>query len=348
MNRSRGKRGAASGISRRRFAIETGLGLAGLALSRKGLPQEEPRSAVALVRSSDRSAALRTALGLFGSIDFGGKDLYIKANFNSADKFPATTHPGTLTAVAALLRGSHCGSLTLVERSGMGSTRDIWDQLGITLLARQLEIRLLALDDLSAEEWRKEELPGSSWKSGIEVPKFLDRDAYLVQISNLKTHRFGGNFSGSLKNSVGLVAKYGRLNPDYNYMKELHNSPQQGAMIAEVNLAYEPRLVIMDAMEVFTTGGPEIGEIAAPEVILASSDRVAIDAAGVGLLRMQREVPGQFLYTRPVYDHDQLKRAVELKLGAKATEIDFLTADSHAAMLAAQLESILQEVPKPK
>ena len=328
--------------------MQAGFGVAGLVMGGgAALAQDGPRSALALARGAERPTALKAAVDLLGKIDFGGKDLYLKANYNSPDPFPATTHPDTLSTVVGLLRASNCGKLTLVERSGMGSTRDVWERLGIPGLAQRLDFQLVALDDLPAEQWRKEELPNSNWKAGVEVPKFLGRDAYLVQIANLKTHRFGGVFSASLKNSVGLVAKYGQINSGYNYMKELHSSPQQGAMIADLNLVYEPKLIIMDAMQVFVSGGPETGELASPEVVFASSDRVAIDAVGVALLRLQST--GEPQNWRTVYEQEQLKRAVELKLGAKsADEIHFLTADARCSRLASQLEAILEEPPKTK
>jgi len=333
-------------ITRREFGARTGLGFAGFALSLgRGSAWEEEPSPVALARNPDRSASLKTAFQLLGRIDFGGRDLYLKGNFNSPDPFPATTHPDTLNAVVSFLRTCNCGKLTLVERSGMGITSDVWARLGLPDLARRLDVTLMALEDLPDNEWQKEELPGSNWKTGVEVPRFLNRDAFLVQICNLKTHRFGGVFSASLKNSIGLVAKYGRIKPGYNYMKELHASPQQGAMIAEVNQIYAPRLVIMDATQVFTSGGPETGELASPEAVLASSDRVAIDAAGVALLQLS--TTGDPQKWRSVFEQDQLKRAIELKLGAPNAEaIRFVTADVRASRLALQLEAILQETPK--
>ncbi len=350
MNRSRKLWTFAGRISRRELAVRVCLGVAGTVVAgRHGVAQGNERSELALARNQDRRTALKGAFALLGKMDFGGKDLYLKGNYGSADPYPATTHQETLDVVVALLRESNCGEITLVERSAMGLTRDIWDNLGVTAQAKRLGVRLVALEELAADQWRKADLPGSNWKAGIEVPAFLDQDTYLIQVCNLKTHRFGGIFSASLKNSVGLVAKEGKLNAGYNYMRELHASAQQGAMIAEINLTYRPKLVIMDAMQAFVTGGPDTGEIANPDVVLASSDRLAIDAAGVALLRLQRDLPGEPINLRPIYDQDQLKRAIELNLGARnATEIRFLTADTRSALLATQLESNLQEVPKPK
>jgi uncharacterized protein (DUF362 family) len=337
-------------ISRRKFGLHAGMGLAGLALAcGRGISQDEVPSPVALARNADRKSAFRGATNLLGRMDFGGRDVLLKANYNSLDPFPATTHPDTLTGVISYLRESNCGAITLVERSGMGVTHDIWVSSGVSELAGKLGFALLALEDLTSGQWRKEGLPGSNWKAGIEVPQLLNRDAYVIQICNLKTHRFGGIFSGSLKNSIGLMAKYGHVNAGYNYMAELHSSAQQGAMIAEVNLAYEPKLVIMDAMQVFTSGGPEAGEVATPEVFFASGDRVAIDAAGVALLRLQRDAADQPLNLRAVYEQDQIRRASELHLGARSMdEIRFLTEDARSSILASQLESLIREVPKTK
>jgi hypothetical protein len=67
----------------------------------------------------------------------------------------------------------------------------------------------------------------------------------------------------------------------YDYMAKLHTSPFQKQTIAEINRFYKVDLAIMDATEGFVKGGPERGERAKPNLILASSDRVAIDAVSV-------------------------------------------------------------------
>lgn len=329
--------------------MQAGLCAAGLALGCHRSPaQVSPQSKVFLAHNASREIALKTALRLPGRMDLGGEDIYLKANYNSPDPFPATTHPETLRLVAGFLRESKCGRITLVERSGMGLTRDIWEKLGVPDLARQLDINLLDLDEVPADKWRKVDLPpGSSWKSGIEIPAFLDHDACVVQIANLKTHRFGAIFSASLKNSLGLIAKNGHVNAGYNYMAELHASTQQGSMIADVNQVYEPRLIIMDAMQVFVSGGPETGDLGTPEAVLTSDDRVAIDAAGIALLRLHMEFPGHPLSRNSVYEQEQIKRAAELNLGASdATGIQFVTAEARSSMLASQLEGMLASVNK--
>ena len=112
---------------------------------------------------------------------------------------------------------------------------------------------------------------------------FHDADK-VVQTCCLKTHRFGGHFTLSMKNSVGLVAKRvpGGM---YDYMWELHGSPNQRKMIAEINSFYSVDFVLMDGIKAFVTGGPDKGTLVEPKLLLASRDRVAIDAAGVAILK---------------------------------------------------------------
>jgi uncharacterized protein (DUF362 family) len=333
-------------ISRRDFNQRISSAAATFAL-RKHFSPDDGKSLVALVKNRDRQAALSTAFALAAPVGFENRQLYLKGNFTSPDSFPATTHPDTLRGVVAHLRALGCGKITLVERSTFGTTARIWEILGIPSLAKELGVALLPLDELPASRWRRKALPGSHWKRGIEIPDFLETGEPLIQICTIKTHRFGGHFSASLKNSIGLIAKHASENPSHNYMEELHESLDQRQMIAEVNQAYIPALVVMDAMQVMTAGGPDRGETAAPEVVGVSTDRVAIDAMGVILLRLNGAGPP--ISRGAVFQFDQLKRAGELKIGAAtADQIEFLTSDPDSSALAAQIKGLLSETDNEK
>ncbi len=298
-------------------------------------------SPVSIVKTADRSAGIRKALELLGEIRFEGKEVYLKCNYNSPDPFPASTHPEALTTTVGYLKAKGSHRIILAERSGMGSSRDIMNKLGTLELIRQLEIEVMPLEELSAENWRNVDIPGSHWSSGVEVPGFLQQ-ACVVQVCNLKTHRFGGQFSASLKNSIGLIAKYSSKDPQRNYMRELHASPYQCQMIAEVNQIYSPIIAIMDAVQAFIKGGPETGELADSRVIAASTDRVALDAVGLALLRQLGA--GFPLNQGSIFNQEQIKRATELGLGARSgKDIRLLTDDNESRMLALKLETLLNE-----
>jgi len=58
------------------------------------------------------------------------------------------------------------------------------------------------------------------------------------------------------------------------HMGELHQSPHQQEMIAEINEPFSPDLVILDGIDAFVDGGPMTGKRAKGNVFLCSSDRV--------------------------------------------------------------------------
>ncbi len=333
--------------TRREFNRRLGGCCAGVMLVRDQETPPAPKHPVVLARGENRGTLVQAAVTGLGGMAFGGRTVYLKGNFNSADPHPAATHPDTLAAVVGLLRERGCKKIILVERSGMGNTADIWDKLKIPELAARLQIQLLPLDGTPSPVWRREPLPGSHWKSGVEVPAFLTPECCVVQITNIKTHRFGGQFSGSLKNSLGLVAKHDSRDPAINYMAELHESRYQRLMIAEVNQIYTPSLVVMDAMHAFTEGGPERGELASPHIVAASADRVAMDAVGVALLRIHGA--GAPLKRGDIFALDQIKRAAELDLGAKsAAEIDLRAGNPDSRLVVDQISAILTNPPPDK
>ena len=184
-------------------------------------------------------------------------------------------------------------------------------------LAGQLGFNAVVLDELGKDGWVNFEHEGTHWLRGFHLAKMFHDADKIVQTCCLKTHRYGGHFTLSMKNSVGMVAKRvpGGM---YDYMWELHSSPFQRQMIAEINLLYNLDFVIMDGIKAFTSGGPESGTTVEPNLLLAGRDRVAIDAVGVSILKLYG-AKGK-VGSEPVFEQDQLKRAAELGFGVKSAE----------------------------
>ena len=294
---------------------------------------------VALVKTHHRLEGVNRALDMLEPLPLAGKHLFLKPNWNSADPFPGSTHNDTLAALVRWLQAQGAARITVGDRSGMGDTRAVMEQKGIFRLAGELGLDVVVFDELEAEAWIKTDVPGSHWKQGFALARpALDADG-IVQTCCLKTHRFGGHFTLSLKNSVGLVAK--RIPAErHDYMHELHLSRHQRRMIAEINAAYQPDLVLFDGLEAFTNGGPDKGNKVEVGVILAGTDRVAIDAVGVAVLRhlgTTRKVS-----QGPVFEQQQIARAVELGLGCSGpAQIELLTDDTQGEAYAAQIRDIL-------
>ena len=297
-------------------------------------------SEVFVLKTTDRATGVSALLNKFGLDEYSGKQVALKANFNSADPFPASTHLDTLRAIVQTLKNAGASGITLAERSGMGDTEQVLEQMGVLALSRELGFNAVVLDDVSKEDWIKVEKGETHWLRGFYMAKVFHDADKVVQTCCLKTHRFGGHFTLSLKNSVGLVAKKvpGGM---YDYMWELHGSPFQRQMIAEINNHYNLDLVLMDGIKAFITGGPERGTLVEPNLLLASQDRVAIDAVGVAILKMYG-AKGK-VGEADVFEQDQLRRATELGFGVKsAVEIQLMPLNDESRIEAERIEQVLK------
>ncbi|MTK63258.1 MAG: DUF362 domain-containing protein, partial [Methanobacterium sp.] len=247
--------------------------------------------------------------------------------------------PETLKLLINYLKAREPEKIVLGERSGMGETGDVLSEMKVLDLAQKLGFEVVVLDDEPPDSWKKIERNGNHWLNGFYISKlFTDADK-VVQTCCVKAHRFGGHFTMSLKNSVGLVAKKipGEI---YNYMGELHISPYQRSMIAEINQYYDVDVVLMDGMKAFIDKGPETGKIVEPNIMLASKDRVAIDAVGAALLRKYKTT--RAISGGNIFDLEQIKRAAELGVGVKnVRDIRIIGLNSESEAVAGALEEIL-------
>lgn len=298
-----------------------------------------PKAQVAFVKTTDRAAGVNRALDLLDVNAAKGKDLFLKPNFNSADPTPGSTHDDVLATLVRRLQSMGAGRITVGDRSGMGNTRAVMQQKDIFRMAGELGFETVVFDDLDNDDWELRQIAGSHWQYGFAVARpILDADG-VIQTCCLKTHRYGGHFTLSLKNSVGLVAK---LVPgdSHNFMNELHSSPHQRRMIAEINAAYQPDFVVLDGVEAFVDGGPANGKRVDSQVVLAGTDRVAIDAVGIAILRYFGTTPA--VSQGPIFQQEQIARAVELGLGIDSPdEIELVTDDPESAAYAEQVRQIL-------
>lgn len=291
-----------------------------------------------VARETDRARAMAACLDALDFKACSGRGVAVKANFNSDDAFPASTHPETLAALFGALQARRAGAITLAERSGMGETRRVLDRTGAMDVASRAGVRVIVLDEVGRPAW--ESFRAEHWPQGLYAARLFTEAPCAVQTMCCKTHRFGGHVTLSLKNSVGLIAK--RLPGEaHDYMQDLHRSSHQRTMIAEANLTWRPALNVMDALEAFIDGGPEAGTRVAPGVFLASDDRCALDAAAIALLR-QHGMKGPAA-SGPIAGTDQLSRALTLGLGAAPNTVEVVPASPAAADVAKRLADALKE-----
>ncbi len=280
---------------------------------------------VALVKTDDRRKGVKESLKTLNVNPVKGKNVLIKPNFNTADITPGSTHNDTLVALVEEVWEMGARSISLGERS-YPLTREVMEEKGILPILDKLNVKVIDFDNLEEKDWVLFKPKKSHWPNGFRIARPIVDAECLISTCCLKTHQFGGIFTLSLKLHVGVVptSRHG-----YEYMRELHSSPHQRKMIAEINEPFKPALVILDGINAFVDGGPMTGKRAKGEVFLASTDRVAMDAVGVAILKFLGS--NESIMKPKIFDQEQIARAVELGLGASSpSEIEVIPADENS------------------
>jgi len=284
------------------------------------------KSRVTLVRTEDRKSGVIASIEALNINPAKNKHVLIKPNFNTADPAPGSTHNDTLVGLVEKIWQMGAKSVSLGERS-FPPTRDVMEQKGIIPLMEKLDVKIINFDDLENGDWVEIKPKDSHWQNGFRVARPILESECLVSTCCLKTHQYGGVFTLSLKLHVGVVptSRHG-----YDYMRELHGSAHQRKMIAEINAPFKPDLVVLDGIDAFVDGGPMTGKRVKGNVFLASADRVAMDAAGLAVLKLLGS--NEQIMKPKIFEQEQIARAVELGLGAASpAEIDLVAADDRSA-----------------
>ena len=294
------------------------------------------KTRVSIVRTPNRAEGVSRSVQLLQSDRITGRGVLIKPNFNTADPAPGSTHNDTLRQLILELQAMGAKSVTIGERS-YHLTEKVIREKGVDRLAAELGVEIINFDDLKPEDWVLVTPEYSHWQEGFRVARPILEADCIVTTPCVKTHRHGGVITMSLKLSVGIVPIRG-----YPYMDELHSSPHQRKMIAELNQAYDPALVVLDGVEAFVDGGPDRGEKKAGNVMVAGTDRVAVDAVGVAILKELGSNPA--IMDQRIFDQEQIARAAEIGIGIRsADQIDIITGDPDSEEYAARLRKILAQ-----
>ena len=244
-----------------------------------------------------------TLLGGFERLINKGEVVLLKPNFNTSDPFPASTDLFFLRAVVELVYDCGAKIVMIGDSSTMSlNTRKVMEKIGVFELEKmERPPRIYVFDE---RRWIKKTVPGAKYLKSVSVSEYLDRADKLILLPNLKTH-FRAQFTGSLKLSVGFMKPFGRVGLHLRHIQE---------KIAELNKIINPALIIMDARKCFIRKGPSEGEVREPKLILASTDRVAIDVEGIKIIQ---SFTGNSLKDIDPWQITQIKRAVELGIGPR-------------------------------
>jgi uncharacterized protein (DUF362 family) len=288
--------------------------------------------------TEDRKEGVQSCLQAMEPSPVRGKRVLIKPNFNTADPAPGSTHNDTLAALVDELWAMGASTITLGERS-YPSTQEVMTAKKVIPLLEQRDVQIINFDDLGTGDWVEFKPKDSHWSHGFRIARPILEAECLVSTGCLKTHQYGGVFTLSLKLHVGVVPTFRNGFP---YMGELHQSPHQRELIAEINTPFSPHLVVMDGVDAFVEGGPASGKRAKGNIFWASTDRVAVDVVGLAILKHLGSNPA--VMNPKICEQEQIRRAVELGLGVSSVDdIALKPVDGDSIPCVEKLRSVLAE-----
>jgi uncharacterized protein (DUF362 family) len=227
----------------------------------------------------------------------------IKANFNSPDPYPASSDPFFLVALVDVLRRAGASHIAFGDSCGLrwAPAEEVHHRLGVPELAARLGVTHLNFD---YGPWREITINSRHFET-VSIAESAFKFDKIVYAACMKTHRHA-RFSLSLKHTAGFLSP-----PD---RRRLHFGNLEGN-VGDINQAVKPDIVFLDARKCFVTGGPARGWVRRPNLIMASTDRIALDVEALKVLKSFFAF--NRLYRNP-WEHIQIRRAVALGLGVSS------------------------------
>lgn len=209
-----------------------------------------------------------------------GEKILLKPNLLAADppEKCVTTHPAVFKAVAEVFRNAGV-ILSYGDSPGFGSPEATARKAGIAAAAAELKIELA--DFLKGEE--------VFFPEGVQNKKFVIAKGVLasdgiISLPKLKTHGLT-RMTGCVKNQFGCIP--GMLKGEYHVkLPDVKNFAQ---MLVDLNKLLQPRLFIMDGIMAMEGNGPRGGRPKKMNVLLFSSDPIALDATVCRMVGLQPE-----------------------------------------------------------
>jgi len=233
--------------------------------------------------------------------------ILMKPNFNTADPFPASTDLEFLKTVIEIFQKARPKEIIVGEScTYFLNTEKVCQQKGADTILKNLNV---TWHNFEKGKWIKVKVPNGKYFKSVNIPKITQEVDKIIFLPCLKTHRFA-HFTMSLKITIGMLKPIQR--------GPLHLS-NLGPRISEVASVFKPNLIIMDGRKCFVTQGPEHGQIEQPSILMAGTDRIALDIEGLKILHSYK---ADNLLTDDPWQEPQIQTAIKLGLGAN-TENDY-------------------------
>src|SRR4030043_475060 len=243
--------------------------------------QPKPRQTISIVKGPNRAATVDKAIELLGGIERfvkAGETVVIKPNvaFATPAMLCATANPELVAEVVRLCYNRGKAKKVIVTDNPINDPASCFTLSGIGKAASNAEAEVVLP---RANLFKDTTLAGGTyikdWPIFFEPLSKADK---VIGIAPIKNHHRAGA-SMTMKNWYGLLGgRRSIFHQDIN------------TIIAELAMMVRPTLVILDGTEVMMTNGPTGGstsDLKRANTLIASTDCVAADSYGCGLLGMK-------------------------------------------------------------
>ena len=190
------------------------------------------------------------------------------------------THPVVVGAFARILREEGYENIVLADSCGHGTTKQVIQGTGMDTYLEKYQIP--AIDYTKGVHVDNPD--GVQAKEFILPKELLEADC-VISLSKMKTHALE-RITGAVKNSYGFI--YGK-NKAIGHTK-YPSADSFARMLIDLNQYVKPRLYIMDGVTAMEGNGPGSGDPVAMNVILMSTDPVALDSVFARLVYLKPEM----------------------------------------------------------
>ena len=225
-------------------------------------------------------AAVERGVSLLGGADKfvqPGEKILLKLNWLSADppEKCVTTHPAVFRAVATVFQRAGA-QLSYGDSPGFQPPETAAKKTGAAEVADQLGI---PLGDFRAGQ-------EIHFPEGRQNKRFMISNAVLesdgvISLPKMKTHAFQ-RVTGAVKNQFGCIP--GALNGEFHV--KIPSAYDFAKMLIDLNAFVRPRLFVMDGVMAMEGNGPRGGDPRKMNVLLFSTDPIALDATMCRLMNL--------------------------------------------------------------
>ena len=183
----------------------------------------------------------------------------------------ATSDPIVVEQLVKILNENGV-KVRLIESNSSSKNADLaFKYLGFKKLEEKYDVRCI---NISRDDFSLRKINGYYLKT-VKIPKAIETCDFFITHPKLKTHSsMKLHITGALKNQFGCLIEKEKA----KYHSMIHE------IIADMNTAFTPDFIIMDAITVMTGYGPTNGTPQRLNLLIAGLDPVAVDTFGAKIL----------------------------------------------------------------